>query len=64
MTMGDKAFLWWIHERLVHVHGEQELVDYMHRLRAIIADTPTSKATPNIARLDSDASELRKLFDA
>lgn len=37
--MTDAQFLMWIHERLVHVHGENELVDYPHRLRAIIANT-------------------------
>lgn len=34
--MDDKQFLMWIHDRLVNVHGENELFDYMHRLRSII----------------------------
>lgn len=38
--MNDRDFLCWIHERLEHVHGESPLVDYMHRLRAIIATQP------------------------
>jgi hypothetical protein len=33
----DSEFLEWIHERLVHVHNEHKLFDYMHRLRAVIA---------------------------
>lgn len=34
--MDDSTFLQWVHDRLVHVHGENELYDYMHRLRSII----------------------------
>jgi len=33
----DGEFLRWIHARLVKVHGENELVDYMQKLSAIIA---------------------------
>jgi hypothetical protein len=33
----DSEFLEWIHGRLVHVHNENELLDYMHKLRAVIA---------------------------
>lgn len=36
----DRDFLMWIHDRLHHVYGENELIDYMHRLRAIIEYTP------------------------
>lgn len=46
--MNDKAFLAWIHERLEHVHGENELFDYMHKLRAIIKATPEDRITPNV----------------
>lgn len=42
----DREVLIWLHERLVKVHGEKELYDYMHRLRAIIANTPAKKKTP------------------
>ena len=35
----DREVLIWLHERLVHVHKECELVDYLHRLRHIIAAT-------------------------
>ena len=45
--MRDKLFLQWIHERLLHVHGENVNVDYMHKLRAIIAATDESVETPN-----------------
>lgn len=35
-TEGDSAFLQFIHDRLVHVHGENPNYDYMHRLRDFI----------------------------
>lgn len=53
--MKDKAFLIWIHQRLVKVHNESPAFDYMHKLRAIIRATPEDKVTLNIA---SDTSEL------
>lgn len=40
MVRDSKAFLQWIHDRLVHVHGENPLFDYMHRLRSIVAAEP------------------------
>jgi len=39
MAETDREILIWFHERLVNVHGESELYDYMHRLRAIIRAT-------------------------
>lgn len=47
--MNDREFLIWIHERLRCVHRESELVDYMHKLRAVIAATPRDQETPNVA---------------
>jgi hypothetical protein len=41
----DRGFLMWIHERLEHVHGENHLLDYMHQLRAIIAEIPADRKT-------------------
>lgn len=46
--MNDKQFLTWIHERLVHVHNENNCMDYMWKLRAIIQATPDEQVTPNI----------------
>lgn len=62
--MTDQQFLWWLHERLVNVHGEREMVDYMHHLRAIIVDTPPKKETARVARMDTDVDVLRKRFGA
>ncbi len=41
--MEDREFLMWLHSRLTAVHGEEETVDYMHKLRAIIRATKTGK---------------------
>ncbi len=46
--MNDKEFLQWIHDRLENVHGESAMIDYMHKLRAIINATDSEKLTPNV----------------
>lgn len=38
MTADDKEFLKWIHDRLVNVHNENPLHDYMHKLRELCRD--------------------------
>lgn len=58
--MRDRNFLIWIHERLVHKHGEEELVDYMHKLRSIIHDTHPLRVSPNDSRGENTMAELRK----
>ena len=55
--MTDRDFLIWLHERLTNTHGENPLVDYMHKLRAIIKETPKDKITPNCG-LSSNIHEL------
>lgn len=37
--LNDREFLMWIHERLENVHGDSNIADYMHQLRAIIMAT-------------------------
>jgi len=37
--MDNSEHLQWIHDRLVHQHGENENYDYMIRLREIIENT-------------------------
>ena len=58
--MKDRDFLMWIHERLEHVYKENPLLDYMHKLRAIIADTPEDRETPNDGRGESCLENLKK----
>lgn len=45
--MRDREFLMWLHARLTEIHGESPLVDYMHKLRAVIRATPADQYTPN-----------------
>ena len=45
----DAGFLQWLHDRMCFVHGENVNVDYMHKLRAIIASVPSGRDTPNVA---------------
>jgi len=58
----DREVLIWIHERLRHVYKESELVDYMHRLRAIIAKTPKQQKSPS--QCINGMDELLKLLEA
>lgn len=61
--MPDREFLIWLHERLKLVHGESELKDYMHKLRAIICATPPDQLTPNVACTNSTYDLQRHLAD-
>ena len=54
----DREVLIWFHDRLVHVHKESELMDYMHRLRYIIKGTPKNRTTRKGCANGMD--ELRK----
>jgi hypothetical protein len=68
--MNDADFLRWIHERLVKVHGENPLYDYMHRFRAIIMSLPPERLTesansgnyPPKTTPPSADDDLRKLW--
>jgi hypothetical protein len=57
--MKDRDYLMWLHERLEHVHDESPLVDYMHKLRCIIAATPPDRETPNDGRGQNSLDKLR-----
>jgi hypothetical protein len=59
--MKDREFLMWLHERLEHVHGESPVLDYMHKLRAIIKATPGDRTTPNTATTNSLEQLKREL---
>ena len=60
--MTDQQFLYWIHERLVNVHGEGALFDYMHHLRAIILATPKNRKTDN-RTCETNPAEFKKIFN-
>jgi len=57
--MNDREFLMWIHERLEYVYGENHLMDYMHKLRAIILSIPPEQRTNPICGKNS-LEELKK----
>ena len=57
--MSDREFLMWLHARLTEVHGENELMDYMHKLRAIIAATPADRKTV-VGGVSNSLDELRE----
>lgn len=57
----DRNFLMWIHERLQHVYGESELLDYMHKLRAIIEKTPYWNSNRCTSFACNGLDELKKL---
>lgn len=58
--MTDREVLIWIHQRLVLGHGESDIVDYMHKLRAVIAGLPADQRSPQTCT-NSMAQLLREL---
>ena len=61
--MKDQEFLIWLHERLVQVYGESPLVDYLHKLRAIIAATPADRLTVNTGAGANNIAELKRALE-
>ena len=59
--MSDKDFLQWIHDRLIHVYGENLKVDYLHRLRKIINATADQEAA-NTILIDSLIMEREQII--
>lgn len=62
--MQDREFLMWIHQRLENVHGEDHLLDYMHKLRCIIVDTHPNRMTPNDGRGGNNYKDLVKILES
>jgi hypothetical protein len=46
--MKDRAFLLWIHARLIERHNENPNVDYMNKLKCIAESTDPAKETSNL----------------
>jgi hypothetical protein len=61
--MTDREFLIWIHQRLINIHGEDPLVDYMGKLRCIIAKTPGNKTTPNDGAGGNNIEDLMRRLE-
>ena len=60
--MSDKEFLIWLHHRLTEVHGEDEMFDYMNKLRSIIeqmddAQHSLNNCDKNIQQLSNEYYE-------
>ncbi len=58
--MNDKDFLYWLHERLEHVHKEHPLMSHMHKLRAIISVTPPDRVTHDMGLGKNSLEELKQ----
>ena len=54
----DFQILCWLHERLVNVHGESELMDYMHAFRRVIASL-----NPQMHSTTSGGNSLAEMRD-
>jgi hypothetical protein len=61
--MTDREFLIWIHQRLANVHSEDEYVDYMRKLRAIIAKTPANKTTASDEPCGNNLEDLMRRLE-
>ncbi len=65
--MRDRDFLLWIHDRLVIQHKDNELSDYMHKLRSIIwAMDPEQDSPPspfNSADEMRGALKMKKILE-
>ena len=59
--MKDRDFLIWIHARLTDVHNENPMLDYMHKLRAIIYSIPEDQLSPNLV-VANNLEELEKVL--
>ena len=45
----DKEHLQWIHDRIVEVYGENENIDFLHRMRKIIDKQDTELNLPDVS---------------
>jgi hypothetical protein len=62
--MFDRDFLIWLHQRLLHQHGEDYNADYMGKLRSIINETFPGRLTPNMAPdIDGEIRVERTVID-
>lgn len=59
--MDDREFLAWIHERMEFVNGESPLMDYMHKLRAIVLATPKGQRTFDMGS-GNNSADMRELM--
>lgn len=63
--MTDNDFLDWIYARMVKVHNENELVDYMQKFKGIIKKgkmTENIQKYPDVNRVEVISSEGEEFF--
>ena len=60
--MNDSKFFQWIHDRLVEVHGENPLYDYVHRLRKVISNRKKPVDVDRPMMIHFDTPEQMRLF--
>jgi len=47
MSRGEIEHLQWIHDRIIHVYGESENVDFLIRIRKILNQNKEDEKTNN-----------------
>lgn len=55
--MTDKQFLNWLADRLIHVYGESECVDFVARLRVLAEKLETNLDTFGLCRFEEGFSQ-------
>lgn len=55
--MKDRDFLIWIHARLEN-YGDDPLMDFMHKLRAVITSIPEDQETPSDGRGGNNIDQM------
>jgi len=65
MKASDEAHLYWMYHRMVHVHKENENLDYMIKMKSIIDDIPVDELRVKFkenSTLEKTAEKLTKDF--
>jgi hypothetical protein len=60
--MKDRDFLMWLHARFVNVYGEDECVDWLHKLRSVIAHIPAEQESSSTGLCLNSLEDLIKLL--
>jgi hypothetical protein len=61
--MTDKEFLSWVADRLVHVYGESQSVDFVHKLRKISQRTWVGLTDEEILSISADCAATHQHTD-
>ena len=61
--MTDKEFLSWVADRLVHVYGESQSVDFVHKLRKISQRTWVGLTDDEILLISAECAASHQHMD-